>query len=86
LRGKSDLGSTFMEVLYRYASSLMEANSKLVLVYAHDRVHDQLQATGVAELLGAENIYESDEWLGATVVRAHKEATTWVRSRGIEEH
>ncbi len=86
LRGKSDLGLTFMEVLYRYASSLMEANSKLVLVYAHDRVHDQLQATGVADLLGAENIYESDEWLGATVVRAHKEATTWVRSRGTEEH
>lgn len=81
LRGKSDLGSTFMEVLYRYATSLMEVNSKLVLAYQSDRVHDQLQATGVADLLGEENIYESDEWLGATVTRAYRDAEDWIRER-----
>lgn len=81
LRGKSDLGSTFMEVLYRYATSLTEVNSKLVLAYESDRVHDQLQATGVADLLGEENIYESDEWLGATVTRAYRDAEDWIRER-----
>lgn len=81
LRGKSDLGSTFMEVVLRYATSLLEVNSKLMLAYQSDRVHDQLQATGVADLLGEENIYESDEWLGATVTRAYRDAEEWIRER-----
>jgi sulfate permease, SulP family len=78
LRGKTDLGSTFMEVLSRYANSLLEVDSKLVLVYADERVHDQLVATGMTDLLGPENIYTSDEWVGSTVVRAHEDATTWL--------
>ncbi|MFV1960418.1 MAG: SulP family inorganic anion transporter [Acidimicrobiia bacterium] len=78
LRGKTDLGSTFMEVLSRYASSLFEVDSRLVLVYADKRVHDQLVATGVADLLGPENIYTSDEWVGSTVVRAHEDAPAWL--------
>ncbi len=78
LRGKSDLGSTFMEVLSRYANSLLEVDSKLVLIYADERVHDQLIATGVALLLGSENIYTSDEWVGSTVIRAHEDATLWI--------
>ncbi len=78
LRGKTDLGSTFMEVLSRYAYSLLEVDSKLVLVYADERVHDQLAATGVAGVLGPENMYTSDEWVGSTVVRAHEDATVWI--------
>ena len=78
LRGKSDLGSTFMDVLGRYANSLLEVDSKLVLVYADKRVHDQLVATGVADLLGPAGIYESDEWVGSTVKRAHEDATIWI--------
>ncbi|MEE8406345.1 MAG: SulP family inorganic anion transporter [Acidimicrobiia bacterium] len=78
LRGKSDLGSTFMDVLGRYANSLLEMDSKLVLVYADERVHDQLVATGVADLLGPAGIYESDEWVGSTVKRAHEDATVWI--------
>jgi len=78
LRGKSDLGSTFMEVLARYASSLLEVNSRLVLVYADERVNDQLVASGVAELLGPDGMYTSDEWVGSTVKRAHDEAVVWI--------
>jgi SulP family sulfate permease len=84
LRGKTDLGSTFMEVLHRYASSLLELNSRLVLVYADKRVHDQLVATGVAELLGPEGTYTSDEWVGSTVKRAHADATVWINEHLAE--
>ncbi|MEN8113961.1 MAG: SulP family inorganic anion transporter [Actinomycetota bacterium] len=85
LRGKGDLGSTFMEVLHRYATNLAGVDSKLILVYSDARVHDQLRATGVDALLGADNVYESDEWLGATVIRAHEDATAWVQGRRTEE-
>ena len=78
LRGKDDLGATFMEILARYVDSLNEANSKLMLVYSNDRVSDQLEATGVASTIGAENTYASDEWVGATVRQAYSDALEWV--------
>jgi len=85
LRGKSDLGSTFMDVLARYASSLIEVNSRLVLVYADARVNDQLLASGVAELLGPEGMYTSDEWVGSTVKQAHEDAVNWISEHLAEE-
>jgi SulP family sulfate permease len=78
LRGKSDLGSTFMEVLERYATKLALAGSKLVIVSASDRVLEQLQVTGVTDVVGTENVYPADEWLGATLTRAYADAQTWV--------
>lgn len=78
LRGQNDLGSTFMRVLERYAQALRDADSKLVLVYADPRIRAQLEATGVADVVGPENLYESDEWLGATVLAANDDALAWV--------
>ena len=46
LRGRTDLGGTFMDVLRRYAQSLLDVGSKLVIVSADERVIDQLAATG----------------------------------------
>lgn len=81
LRGKSDIGSTFMEVLDRYATTLRQANSKLVLISADDRMLEQFAVMGVTETVGRDNIYTSDEWLGATVSRANADAREWVRAR-----
>ena len=81
LRGKSDLGTTFMEVLARYAQRLDKVGSKLVLVSADDQVVEQLRVTGVDAVVGEENIYPSDEWLGGTVKRAHADALEWIKAR-----
>ncbi len=78
LRGKSDLGSTFMEVIQRYATKLVLVRSKLVIVSASDRVLEQLRVTGVTDVVGTENVYPADEWLGATLTRAYADAQTWV--------
>jgi SulP family sulfate permease len=78
LRGRSDLGSTFMEVLRRYAEELTAVNSKLVLISADESIHQQLSATGVTDAVGADNIYESGEWVGATLKRAYADAQEWV--------
>jgi SulP family sulfate permease len=61
LRGKSDLGSTFMEVVERYAVKLRATESKLVIVSASDRVIEQLAITGVTDVIGEDNIYPADE-------------------------
>ena len=47
LRGRTDLGTTFMDVLRRYAQALTAAGSKLVIVSASERIQEQLRVTGV---------------------------------------
>jgi len=81
LRGRSDLGTTFMDVLHRYAESLLAVDSKLVIVSANERIQEQLAVTGITDLIGADNVYEGDERVGATVKRAHGDATSWVEDR-----
>ena len=80
LRGRSDLGTTFMDVLNRYARTLAAADSKLVIVSAGERIREQLDVTGIAALIGAENIYTGDERIGATVKRAYADAVLWVEA------
>jgi len=84
LRGKSDVGATFMEVLSRFASDLHEHDSRLVLIYSDEKIKYQLEATGVIDQLGEHDLYESDQWLGGTVLRAHSEAQDWIEARQAE--
>jgi sulfate permease, SulP family len=81
LRGRTDLGTTFMDVLRRYARSLQSVGSKLVIVSANERIHEQLEVTGVIAVIGEENVYAGDERIGAAVRQAHGEAREWVRGR-----
>ncbi len=82
LRGRTDLGSTFMDVLRRYAEELNAVDSKLVIISADERLHEQLAVTRVTAAVGSENIYTSDEWVGATLKRAYAEAIDWVAIHG----
>jgi SulP family sulfate permease len=82
LRGRTDLDTTFMDVLTRYAQSLGAADSKLVLVSAGDRVREQLQVAGVTAIVGQENIYIGDERVGAALKRANREALEWIAAHG----
>ena len=78
LRGRSDLGSTFMDVLLRYAEALRERDSKLVLVSADENIHEQLAVARVTSVVGSQNIYTSDEWVGRTFKQAYRDAVEWV--------
>jgi SulP family sulfate permease len=78
LRGRSDLGTTFMDVLRRYAVSLQEVGSKLVIVSDGDRILEQLVVTDITSTVGAQNVYTGDERVGATVRRAYEDALRWV--------
>ncbi len=84
LRGKSDMGTTFMEVLSRYAIKLAGAGGKLVLVVSDPKMVRQFGVTGVTMAVGEENIYTSDEWLGRTTRRAWSEGLDWVEANQAE--
>ena len=81
LRGRTDLGSTFMDVLRRYALELESAESKLVIVSADERLHDQLVVAKVTDVVDASDVYTSDEWIGATVKRAYADSVAWTEQR-----
>ncbi len=78
LRGRTDLGTTFMDVLSRYAKALAASGSKLVIVSASERIQEQLRVTGVTDLITPQNIYTGDERVGATLKRAYADATAWI--------
>ena len=82
LRGRSDLGTTFMDVLHRYAESLAAVGSKLVVVSANDRIIDQMTVNGIVDVIGSENVYPGSERVGATTRRAYDDALAWVESHG----
>ena len=81
LRGRSDLGTTFMDVLLRYGQALAAVGSKLVIVSADEHIIDQLAVTGITDLIGTDNIYPGDERVGATIKRACADATAWIEDR-----
>ena len=78
LRGRTDLGTTFMDVLRRYAEALTAVGSKLVIVSASERIQEQLRVTGVTDLIAPQDIYAGDERVGATLKRAYADATFWI--------
>ncbi len=81
LRGHTDLGTTFMQVLKRYASALAAVDSKLVIVSAVERIQDQLRATGVTDVIGVDNIYTGDNRVGAALKHAYADATAWIEDQ-----
>lgn len=83
LRGRTDLGTTFMDVLHRYALALQAVGSKLAVVTAGERVQDQLTVAGITDAIGTENVYTGDERLGAAVRRAYDDAVRWVDEQRI---
>ncbi len=78
LRGHTDLGTTFMDVLRRYGQALTACGSKLVIVSASERIQEQLRVAGIADLIGPGNIYPGDDRVGATLKRAYADALTWI--------
>jgi SulP family sulfate permease len=78
LRGRSDLGATFMDVIRRYAESLAANGSRLVIVSVDDRILEQLGVTGVTAVVGPTGIYAGDERVGAALRRANRDAVAWV--------
>jgi SulP family sulfate permease len=81
LRGRTDLGTTFMDVLSRYATALAAADCKLALSSVSDRVLEQLRIAGVDGVIAPDDLYPGDERVGATLGRVHDDARAWVESR-----
>ena len=79
LRGKSEIGSTFVTVLQRYSQVLRARDCRLMLVGVDPGVRDQLAKTGVLKLIGEENVFLATPQVGAALNQAVAVATAWLR-------
>ncbi|WP_085370583.1 SulP family inorganic anion transporter [Leifsonia sp. NCR5] len=82
LRGAEQLDLALVEVLRRLAASLAAVGSSLKLVVSEPEVQLQIVASGLADELGAQNIYKGDEWVGRAVRRANRDALAAVGALG----
>ncbi len=78
LRGKTDLGSTFIAVLQRYARALQERGGRFMLVGIDPAARAQLARTGALAVIGEENVFLATEQLGASVNQAAAAARAWL--------
>ncbi len=78
LRGRQEIGSTFIRVLDRYAQALKANGGKLVLAGVSEPVYRQLERTGVLVELGEENVYRETRILGESALHAYQDAQTWL--------
>jgi SulP family sulfate permease len=85
LRGRTDLGTTFMDVLLRYAHSLVAADSRLLIVSTNDRIDEQLAVTGITTVIGHDSVYAGNERVGASVARAQEDAVAWIQAQRRSE-
>ena len=78
LRGRTEVGSTFITVLRSYVETLHARNSKLMLVGIDAAVYDQLAKTGLVQLIGEENVFFASPQLGEAMNQAIAAANAWI--------
>jgi SulP family sulfate permease len=78
LRGRSELGSTFITLLERYASELCTRNSKLILAGVDPVVLKQLTKTSVIHTIPPTDIFPATSILGESFQRAQAAAEEWL--------
>jgi SulP family sulfate permease len=78
VRGRSEVGSTFIGVLRRYVDALQANGGKLMLAGVSPSLHDQLARTGAIDIIGEENLFEVQAQLGAAMNEALAAARAWL--------
>jgi SulP family sulfate permease len=82
LRGKSEIGSTFVTVLQRYCMALKARGSRLMLVGVDPLVREQLAKTGMLQVIGEENVFVATPQLGEALNLAVTVANGWLDRSG----
>lgn len=78
LHGHTELGSTFINALTRYAQQLKANQGKLMLVGVDDVIQSQLEKTGVLKIIGPENVFLAEARVGVAIQKAYSSALIWL--------
>ena len=78
LHARTELGSTFLGILERYADELRTRESKLMLAEVSDITKGVFEDTGQLSIYGRDNIFEATEFVNASIREACHAAEKWV--------
>ena len=77
LRGQTDVGSTFLKVLAQYAEQLHRQQSTLMLAGVEPTVVEQMERTGIVQVIGRHNIFPASAGVGAALLQAIETGEAW---------
>jgi len=80
MRGHTEIGSTFINVLWRYVDALHQKNSQLMLVGIDAEVRDRLIRTGFLQVVGEENVFMATPQFGEAYNQALAVARAWIKA------
>jgi SulP family sulfate permease len=78
LRGREEVGSTFIVVLRRYAEALQARDGCLYLVAVGAPLLNQLERTGLVDLVGRERVVNEQPQYGTSANQALVDAYAWL--------
>jgi SulP family sulfate permease len=78
LRGRTDVGSTFLGVMERYRGEIEQAGGVLFLAGVGPELRDQLDRTGTLAALGTDRVCEAQPTLTASLGVAVDAAQAWL--------
>jgi SulP family sulfate permease len=78
LRDRDEVGSTFIRLIKRYATTLKAQDNLLMLTGLNKHVMEQLENTDLLELIGEENVFPAEARFGAAVDKAVQAAKDWM--------
>ena len=81
LRGYTDLGSTFLLVVKRYAERLHEQDCQFMMTGVGDHILDQLENTGFIKDFGRSNVFRVTERVRESTLAACDLAEEWIQDR-----
>jgi SulP family sulfate permease len=85
LRGRTELGSTFLGVLDRYAEALQAHESKLMLAEISSFSKGVIEKTDQIRIYGRENVFEATDVVGQSILEARHAAEKWIAENEHEE-
>ena len=81
MHGRSRIGSTFIQILERYAGRLKANGGKIILSGISQKVWEQLERTETFELIPEADVFRVEETLGGSTKKAFMAATEWLVSQ-----
>ena len=77
LRGRVDVGSTFIGVLRRYRIAVLAVDGRFMIAGVGEELRDQMERTGFLDALGRENVFDATPVLTESLSEALKAAEQW---------
>ena len=80
VRGRGQIGTTFLDVVSRYAERVRTNGGRLLLSGLEPDIKERMARTGHLARIGEENIYLATSYLGESTRAAFEEGQSWLRT------